>query len=102
MTAALLALLLATDGGSFDSPLYGTCPDGPPPVLVDYDGGLAVLLPPLRAQRDACLMATCETRRSELEAAPPVPLAATVIVAAAAFVAGGVVGAVLWARYGVR
>lgn len=55
------------DAGSWDDPIYGTCREAPPPVELDGGGWL---LSPARASRNACLMATCDARRRELEQAP--------------------------------
>lgn len=61
MLSLVLPLLLAADGGTlFSDSLYSTCREAPP--VVQLDGGW-VLLPPERAERNACLMATCETDR---------------------------------------
>lgn len=81
-------------GVRFDASLYATCPEAPP--VVALDGGWA-LLPPARAERLACLMATCEADRrmkqEALEASPPPgwwlgASAVVVVVAAAAFAVG--------------
>lgn len=91
----------ANDGGTsadagvrFDAPLYAMCPEAPP--LVELDGGWK-LLPPSRAERLACLLATCEADRrakqDALEDSPPPwwwlgASAVVVTVAAAAFALG--------------
>lgn len=75
----------ASDGGVWDSPLYDQCPDAPPPEAVEVrgsffepvavpDGGTSWLLPPERAARVACLMKTCETRRTQLEEGDTAPM----------------------------
>lgn len=78
----LAAPARASDGGvRFDAPLYGSCPEAPPPEPVEVrgsffgpvealDGGQSWLLSPERAARNACLMATCESHRAQLEAGP--------------------------------
>lgn len=80
MTGLLLAVLLATDGGvppdagglTFSDGLYASCPDAKDAPATQLDGGW--FLPEVRAQRVACLMATCETARrgeKEIAATPP-------------------------------
>jgi hypothetical protein len=49
----------------FDDPLYATCPDAPPMVVLD--GGWT-LVPPERNARNACFMATCEADRRQKKA----------------------------------
>lgn len=103
MGRALLVLALvprlalgAPDGGAelelrpdWASPLYSDCPDAGP-ALAQPGGGW--LLPADRAARNACLMATCDVRRQQLEAAPP-PLGMTsLLFSALAFGAGLVLG----------
>lgn len=82
----LLALpAYASDGGVWDQPLYDQCPDAPLPEAVEVrgsffepvdhpDGGTSWLLPPARAARVACLMATCEEHRSRLEQGDVAPM----------------------------
>lgn len=74
--SVVLALTVSTaasaqDGGLPDAgwaePLYGVCPEAPP--ALELDGG-SWLLSPARASRNACLLATCDARRRELEPLP--------------------------------
>lgn len=88
----------------WSAPLYGSCPDAPPPEPVEVrgsfyepvdelDGGQSWLMPPARAARVACLMQTCETNRAALEAGPdPTPLGLLIAVSVGMAIgfAGGV------------
>ncbi len=87
MTAFVLAGLLAIDGGTFSQPPYDTCPvttEQAQPV----DAGW--LLPPARAARTACLLATCEKMGEQ----PPATPGGYLVVGAAAFGLGVIAGAV--------
>ncbi len=78
----------------FKDPLYSVCPDAP--EAQELDGG-ALLLPPLRATRVSCLMATCEddrlSRKKGDEIKPPpawwvTAISAAVLVGAGMFTVG--------------
>lgn len=104
-TLAPVAPVAAPDAGTSPgsgessalAPLYATCPNAPPVEVLD--GGW-VLMPPERASRVACLMATCEERRKQQEAdaagAPPnwflQAAAVVVVVGTAAFAVGWSLG----------
>lgn len=102
-TITLVLLLgtrvLAADGGvdagstlvDFSDPLYMQCEEAPPSITLP-DG--SSLLPKKRAERVACIMATCEVDRENkakaLEAAPPPSWWVAIIATAGAGIALGV------------
>lgn len=96
---------VAQDGGAdggvvqdapapFSSTLYATCPEAPPVIMLD--GGF-VLLPPARAARNACLLATCESDRLAKEKTLEAPPAWWVVASSTATALAG--GAFLLGRF---
>lgn len=109
MKAALVAMLLAVDGGvpapahTFSAPIYRACPDasGAPAAFYVGDGGTvqnAWVLPDPRGARQACLLSACEEYRALNSGDKPVPgqtgmvvtivSVAVVLAAGAGFAAG--------------
>ncbi len=83
VTAAVLATLLTVDGGTppaqptpdggapapFSSPIYSGCPVTEEQAVPSdgVDGGAGWWLPEARARRTACLLATCEEYRAQVD-----------------------------------
>jgi hypothetical protein len=94
VTHLVLIAVLATDGGTgWQQPLYGTCPEAPPPVAID---GGSWILEPARAARVECLMATCLSRQEQLEAAPATPTGVMIGVAVGVVLGAVLGGYVVW------
>ena len=76
MTGLVVTLMMAVDGGTpFSSSLYAQCPDATDAgEAYPVDGGSPATadwyLPFPRAQRQACLLVTCDERLKQLEAVP--------------------------------
>ncbi len=88
MLSQVIAAMLAVDGGTFTQEPYASCPVAND-MAVPLDGG-AWLLPPARAARTACLLATCE----KMGEPPPATPGGYVVAAGIGFGLGVIAGAV--------